>query len=83
MYTIVHELQKRYLGSFPLLKEDLCCEKLLNFKEEYYSLLTLVSEMKPLSIFTEEKSKNGEEDKTQLTDFEEKNYEFMLKIRVS
>ena len=77
----MHELQKRYLGSFPLSKEDLCCENLLNFKEEYFALVTLVSEVRPLTIFAAEHNRKGEVENLQVVGLgEDDNSEFKIQV---
>lgn len=54
MYSIIYELQKRYLNSFPLIKEELCFENILRGKEEHYALTTLILDMKLPSLSSEE-----------------------------
>ena len=54
MLAILYELQKRYLGSFPLVKEEMCFENLMNSKEESYALTSLVLDMKTSSILNED-----------------------------
>ncbi len=46
MYVIIFELQKRYLGSFPLVKEELCFDNLMQRKLECYELTSLVLDVK-------------------------------------
>lgn len=51
MHVIIYELQKRYLGSYPLVKEELCVRSILNCKEESIFLMSIVLDLKPPSIF--------------------------------
>lgn len=60
MYAIIYELQKRFLGSFPLVKEELCAEKLMKCKEECYVLSSLVLNMKLPSALNDENSNDDQ-----------------------
>lgn len=50
MHTIIYELQKRYLGSYPLVKEELCVKSILNCKEESIMLMSVILDLKPFSL---------------------------------
>lgn len=52
MHAIIYELQKRYLGSYPLVKEELCARSIMNCKEECIMLMSVILDLKPPSIFT-------------------------------
>lgn len=52
MHAIIYELQKRYLGSYPLVKEELCVRSILNCKEECIMLMSVVLDLKPPSILS-------------------------------
>lgn len=60
MCSILYELQKRYLGSFPLIKEELCFESLLQSKNECYALTSLLLELKPPHIANVDESENDQ-----------------------
>lgn len=53
MHAIIRELQKRYLGSFPLVEEKLWLDSLITCKEESYMLVSVVLDMKPPSLLND------------------------------
>lgn len=79
MYSIIYELQKRYLNSMPLVKEELCFENVLKSKEEHYALTTLILEMRLPTVAISEENESEEN----LTKTGSREYKSKFKIQVN
>ncbi|XP_065202598.1 centrosomal protein of 290 kDa-like isoform X2 [Planococcus citri] len=60
MYSIIYELQKRYLNSFPLIKEELCFENIIRCKEEQFALTSIILDMKLPTVSILEETESDE-----------------------
>lgn len=84
MFSIIYELQKRYLGSFPLVKEESCFEILLRTKEEHYAITTSILEMKfPTISNAEEEDQLDQYETNFMRNKEETQIRSKFKIQVS
>lgn len=83
MCSIVYELQKRYLGAFPLVKEELCFESIMHSKEECCTLISLILDLKMPSVFNIDENEDDQNEYTSTKSAREERYKQKFKIQVN